>query len=706
MFQARRFLAALILLAAIPAIAADDAPTVPIELPEVVVTGVATARPAHDVPAAIATVDAIELSHGQARISLSESLARVPGISARNRQNYAQDLQIQSRGFGARSTFGIRGLHLRLDGFPLSSPDGQGQPASLLIPSLDRLEILRGPLAFPYGNSSGGVINAFTSDFSAAAPTRIGTRLVAGSDNTWQWSASARGSEWQDALSYQATLAHFQTDGFRDHSEAERTQAIVTTRYALDAQSDLRLLFSSFSQPTGEDPLGLTRTQFEDDPQQADAAATNFNTRKEVDEQLGGIAFEHRMTHGDRIEILGYVAAREIEQFQSIPVAVQAAPSHSGGVIDLARDTVGLEGRYLWQWAEGTFSAGMQAQQLNENRRGFENFSGAELGVRGALRRDEDNKVQNFDQFILGDWQLDGAWRLFGALRHSEVEFESNDDFILPGNPDDSGERRYSAVTPALALLFEIDTDTRAYLSAAEGFETPTFNELSYRADGTSGLNLALDAARSRTLELGWKQQLDARSFWTAALFHTRTRDEIVPAANSGGRASFQNAEGTRRRGLELSFDTAITPAWSVLMTADYLDAEFREGFSYVAGGMTQTVEAGNRLPGVACKNLFAELAWRRDSPGWSAAFEARYSDDVPVNDINSDAAEDYGVVNARVVHQQPTSWGGYSLFARIDNLFDENYAGSVIVNEGNNRFFEPAPGRGWFAGMELNFEP
>lgn len=691
-------------LVALHAAQAAPAEETPVELPGLIITGVATPRPEFEVPAAIGSIDRTDLTHGQPQISLSESLTRVPGITARNRQNYAQDLQIQSRGFGARSSFGVRGLQLRLDGFPLTAPDGQGQPASLLIPALDRLEVLRGPLAFPYGNSAGGVLSAFSME--PPARTQLGARLALGADNTQHWTGSAGGSTRQSKLGYQATLGHFRSDGFREHSAVERNQALLTAGFAFDAQNHLRLLLNSFTQPTGEDPLGLTRAQFEDDPRQADAAATRFNTRKNVDDLLGGLAFEHRAGNGDRAEILGYVSAREIEQFQSIPVAVQAAPSHAGGVIDLGRDTLGLEGRYVWQWDEGALSAGLQTQTLSENRRGFENFNGAQLGVRGALRRDEDNQVQNFDQFLLGDWRVADSLRLFGALRHSEVDFESEDDFIRPGNPDDSGQRRYSAITPALALLFEADTTTRWYVSAAEGFETPTFNELSYRPDGASGLNLALDAARSRTIELGWKEQLANRGLFTAAFFHTRTEDEIVPAANSGGRASFQNAEGTRRRGVELSFDTAIAQDWSLLLAADYLDAEFSEGFSYLAGGMMQTVAAGNRLPGVARSNLFTELGWRRGLPGWSAAIEARYSDDVPVNDINSDAADDYTVVNSRLVYLRHTAWGHYSSFARIDNLLDENYAGSVIVNEGNSRFFEPAPGRTWFAGVELNFKP
>src|SRR3954470_10558009 len=130
----------------------------------VVVTATRAPRPALEVPASIDRLYGDEIRADRQQVNLSESLGRVPGLSVMNRQNYAQDLQIQSRGFGARSTFGVRGIHLVADGIPATMPDGQGQAATFALGTAERIEVLRGPFSALYGNASGGVIAIDTMD--------------------------------------------------------------------------------------------------------------------------------------------------------------------------------------------------------------------------------------------------------------------------------------------------------------------------------------------------------------------------------------------------------------------------------------------------------------------------------------------------------------------------------------------------------------
>ncbi|MDP9141262.1 MAG: TonB-dependent receptor [Pseudomonadota bacterium] len=696
---------ALISAIAVPAFAQTTEAT-PAQLPPVIVSGTAQARSELDMPAAVAVIDAQTLSEGQPQLSLAESLVRVPGIAVRERNNDAQDLQIQSRGFGARSSFGVRGLQLRLDGIPVSAPDGQGASSSFLISSLDRIEILRGPLAYAYGNASGGVISAWS------VPTPDSTQLRAafgyGSDETWRTALSAGGALAADRLGYRAEVSRWRTDGNRPHSAAERTQVAGQLNATVGAEGRVQLLVSSLSQPDAQDPLGLTREQFDADPSQTDSAAIDFNTSKSLEERALGLRYTQPLSAGSRIESVLYGTTRDVEQFLSIPASAQAAPGSGGGVVDLGREGFGAELRYVVALADWTVSLGVQAQQVDEDRRGYENFVGDSVGVRGALRRDEDNKVSGFDQVALVEWTPSKQWLLVGAVRHSSLEFESDDRYIAEGNPDDSGSRDYSRTTPALSAQYRFSDKGRVYASWGQGFETPTVNELSYRSDGSSGLNFALDAARSETFELGLKQQIGSRGLATLVVYETRTEDEIVPATNSGGRTSFQNAQGgTERRGAEVSVDWVLTPRWSAYLAADYLDATFRESFTYNVRGESVTVDADNRLPGVARRSLYGEFGWNRHTrDGFSALADVRYVDDVQVDDVNSDAAASYTVTGLRLIYTQPAGWGHWRAFVRGENLFDREYAGSVIVNESNGRFFEPGSGRGVFAGLEIGFAP
>ena len=148
----------------------------------ITVTGTRVERPTMDVPAAIDRVEAEDIRFARPRVNLSESLGRVPGIVVQNRQNYAQDLQITSRGFGARASFGVRGLRLITDGIPASFPDGQGQVSHFDLGSAQSIEVLRGPFSVMYGNASGGVINLITE--SGAEVNGAGADLMFGSYRT------------------------------------------------------------------------------------------------------------------------------------------------------------------------------------------------------------------------------------------------------------------------------------------------------------------------------------------------------------------------------------------------------------------------------------------------------------------------------------------------------------------------------------------
>jgi iron complex outermembrane receptor protein len=117
-----------------------------------------------DAPATISVIDRQTLSGAGPQVNLTETLNQVPGVMALNRNNYAQDLQISIRGFGARAAFGLRGIRLITDGIPATTPDGQGQASTVSLTSAEQIEVLTGPLAQIYGNASGGVIQTFTRE--------------------------------------------------------------------------------------------------------------------------------------------------------------------------------------------------------------------------------------------------------------------------------------------------------------------------------------------------------------------------------------------------------------------------------------------------------------------------------------------------------------------------------------------------------------
>lgn len=681
------------LAACMPAAAAAAPAEPPTQLDSVRVFGEPRALSGFPGSAAIVAGDA--LRDGQRQVSLAESLVRVPGVSVLDRQNYAQDLQIQSRGYGARSTFGIRGIRLVVDGIPATALDGQGQASSFPIGSLERIEVLRGPLALQYGNAAGGAILAETAldgDDGAQASAWVGSHAshraeagLAGGDGDWRWRAQA---------------SHFVSGGERTHSAAERTQLNAVARWAPDRDHSLRLVLAALDQPYTDDPLGLDRERLRRTPRGTDPAALAFDTRKRIGNLQAGARWEAAYAPDRSYWIGAYAIQRDIVQFLAVPVAAQRAPTSAGGVVDVGRASTGIDLGHRWRGASGSLLLGLELGRLDEARKGYENFAGIgaaqRLGVRGRLRRDEDNRVRSIEAYAVADRSLGERWKTLAALRHARTRFSSDDRYQAAGNGDDGGRLDYRNTTFSLGLARAF-ANGELFASLGNGFETPTVTELAYGPDNRSGFNRDLRAARYASAEIGlrWRPRWGR---FSATAYRIDGRDEIVPATSSGGRASFTNAGDTRRSGLELGVDGRWGPHWSYLASFNWTRARFASPFSYNTAAGPRSIASGNRVPGVARANGYAELAWDSSRARFGAALELRANSAVAVDDLNSERAPGYAQLALRLQWRGPRGWRG---FVRADNLFDRDYVGSVIVNESNARFYEPGAGRGFTIGVE-----
>ncbi len=682
-----RFAAALAL--ALPPAYGQDAPA----LDAVVVTATRVEQSSFGVPASIDVVPGRALGELQPRVNLSEGLGRVPGLVMQNRHNYAQDLQVSSRGFGARASFGTRGVRLVQDGIPLTMPDGQGQTALFDLDAARRVEVLRGPFAALYGNSSGGVVNVFTDD-GPRAPT-VEASGWAGSFDSWRAAVRAGGAfgDWRT----RADASRFMTDGYRQHSAALRDQANARLRRETDDGGALTLTANTLDQPDTQDPLGLTQAQLAADRRQAGTNALLFDTRKSVRHSQGGLAYERRLSSRDTLRVRGYGGTRQVTQFLAF---TGAAPTSSGGVVDLDRSFGGGSLQWTRKGELGagpyTLTLGADYDTLQERRRGFVN----DFGRPGALRRDEDDTVTSADQYAIGEWRFAPRWTLSGGVRRSSVRFRSEDAFVTAQNPDDSGAVRYARTSPVAGLAYALTDAVNVYAAMGRGFETPTFAELAYRPDGQPGLNFALRPARSTNYEAGVKLLLGEHARANVALFRSDVRDEIVNGPQlQPGRNTFVNAGSTRREGVELAAQGDLGGGFSALAAWTWIDAEFRD-LATPAGASL----AGNRLPGVPRQVLHGEVEWRDARRGLVTVLEARYVAAVYADDANTASAAGYALVNWRGGIERRFGPWRLQAFVRVDNLLDREYVGSVIVNAANGQYYEPAPTRQWLVGMSAAY--
>ena len=684
------------------------------QLPVITVQAVHTDSELLSTSASIQKVQAATVQNN-ANVNLSEVLQGVAGLQINNRENYAQDLQISMRGFGARSTFGVRGIRMYVDGIPATMPDGQGQSSNIDLNSLDHIEVLTGPFSSLYGNSSGGTILTETKE--GQGKDSIQVDLNAGSHHKQQANIQLQGgSEQANQPAYVISSSYFDTDGFRDHSAAQKVLNNAKLTWNLDDGSKINWV-TNYVKIHADDPMGLERKDWQANPKQIAPYVKNmgFNARKDIEQTQTGVTWFKPINDKNELYAMAYLGNRQVTQYQAIPngATSQKLPTHAGAVIDFERNYYGAD--FRWTGKEllpnTTFSAGIALDNMDEDRQGYNNFvmvNGKEsYGVKGNLRRNENNTLWNLDPYVQASWQFLPKWHLDTGLRYSNVHYESDDHYIIDKNGDDSGSTDYQKLLPSVALGWEISPELYAYTSYGKGFETPTFTEMAYNTDPSkSGMNFTLKPASSDNYELGLKSQ-NSFGLFTFAVFQTDTKNDIVTAGTRDGRATFRNADQTTRQGLELSWQQMIWKELNIQSSFSYIDAEFDSYTAEIANPKDSTkpyakaINKGNKIPGVAKNQAFTRIAWQPEQ-GFQAGLEARYMDKIYVDDINSDTAPSYTVMAANVGYLWVNRDWKVNSYARVDNLFDRNYVGSVIVNDGNSRFFEPADGRNFSVGMSV----
>ena len=651
-----------------------------------------TGRSPLDLPFAVSVTEPDSMRPGQRHLSLDETLMLLPGVTIANRHNPTQDPRVSIRGFGARSAFGVRGVRIVRDGMPLTLPDGQTPVDYMDLESVGRVEVLRGSASALYGNAAGGVIE-LRSEAPPADPFAFSARGWGGSDGFQRWVGEGGGST--GSFTWQGTVAHTTTDGWRQHSRQRTTHghARVTTMVGATSVSFQALLFDM---PLAENPGALTLAEMQASRDTADVNSMRKRARKDVQQAQLGILAERAVGRGE-MSVSLYGGTRDL--YNPLPFAIIDIDRVSYGATVRGSTPVSVLG------SRHRLMAGLEAQMLDDDRRNFANCNPPAPGdcgsaeEQGPTRLDQRERVSSLGLFLRDEIRLHERWTLSAGVRADRVHFDVDDHFITnpAANPDDSGERTLRAVSPMVGLLARVGLLTALYANVSTSFETPTATELINKPDGTAGLNPELDPQRAVTVEVGAKGTLFSMLRYDAAAYSTRVTDELISFEDvaNPGRRFFRNAGRTNRRGVELALGTTVGPL-DLGVAYQYAHFHFDE---YTDGTNDYS---GNRIPGIPRQQLQASATLRHRAM-WATA-EAQAAGSVIADDANTVSAPGYEVLNLRV--------GGSAILGRpwlspvigVQNVFDRHYVGAVSANAANARYYEPAPGRTWFAGLTLGY--
>jgi iron complex outermembrane receptor protein len=632
-------------------------------------------------PFAVSTVERTRIQDGRLTVGLDEALAHVPGVIVNNRQNFSLGSRITIRGLGARAAFGVRGVRVLSDGIPLTMPDGQSNLNNVDLGSAGAIQVLRGPASALHGNAAGGVISVVTESAPQAFSSegRVTVSDMGRDELNRLLKLQAKIGQTVGAFDYVASLSRMETDGFRDYSSAE--QLILNTRvgYTMSDATRIALTFNHADAPVAQNPGSLPLDSLLLRPSMAWPRNVATRAGESATQTQLGVRALHRGHMNADVSVYGLTRSLE----NPLPFAY----------IELDRRAGGLRAVLEHEFGTTVLSGGADAEVQRDERREFTNTDGAPTGT---ARRDQIDRVAGIAPFLQARARRGSIGVTLGA-RYDMFRFETED--LRGVTPDQSGERTMSAFSEMLGVTFQSRVAT-FFANLASAFQTPTTTELlnAPPAPGQpccpTGFNDELDPQRALSAEVG------ARATWLGAhvdgaVYWMDVKDALVPfqVAGGDGREFFRNAGRTRHRGLELSAARQVH-ALDVTASYTYTDVRFEDD------GIDAASNEGKRVPGIPPHHLFASVGG-----GFSrvrGTLEVQHHASQYTNDDNSAEADGYTLLALRM--QGHVQGRGFSVspWAAVENLLDEDYAGSVTVNAAAARFYEPAPGRTIQLGLTL----
>ncbi|HEX6982248.1 MAG TPA: TonB-dependent receptor [Balneolaceae bacterium] len=658
-----------------PLFAQESQDTLKVELDAIQVTAIHSTITAADAPLALSTFsrDLQTINH-QASLSLSVIGNRLPGLWVNDRQNYALGERLTIRGIGWRAAFGVRGIQVILNNIPLTVADGQTM-FNIVDPAFIReAELIRGPAATFWGNSSGGVLYLSTEPNYGSDDFNIRLRTMGGSFGMRKGEAEIWVSSPTHRMS--AYTSYLKTNGFRDYSAAKVWRSGLAGSVRLSAKSRLEYNAAAIFMPQAQHPSSLTAEQAAENPTMAIPTYVTAEAGKQSTQTQAGLSYILDTSAGI-LNITGYGIYRDLNN--PLPFAI----------ITIDRWAGGLRGTFDKSWNHFNLQVGAESKFQHDDRIEFENLN----GNRGQVQVDQIEQVWNQALFTTGTFSF-SRFNILAGLRYDRLLFSVD-------NPasQQSGERVFQSLSPSIGVSYQPENHT-VFLNLSTSFGAPTTTELVNRPGGGNGFNPFLEPEKTVGIELGSRGTVFDQSLsYDFAVYRMWINDLLFPyQLQTNGAVFYRNQGKAIHTGLEGSFSWQINNNWEFSSTGNIIRAEFQKA---------QTLEglslSGKSVPGIPKYRINSRLAWSPQAFLGSISYE--YVSSYAVNNLNTAENDSYSVFDAKFSYRIMLS-GDVQLqpFINVNNVFNRRYNGSVVVNSSGGRFYEPAPGRNWQIGISLGF--
>lgn len=647
-----------------------------IDLEPIEVTAMHSVISSAEAPVALSTLsrDLNELN-SSASLSLEELGRQMPGIWINDRQNYALGERLTIRGIGWRAAFGVRGVQVVFNDIPITVADGQTM-LNIVDPAfIRRAELVRGPAASYWGNSSGGVLYISTEpNYNAKNSFRL--RTVAGSYNTNKVESDFSISNSIHQMSGYAGF--LDTDGYRNYSAAQVFRSGLNGSVNLTSRSNLQYHAAAIYMPDAEHPSALTAADAEENPRKAVDSFVKAGAGKQIAQGQAGLSYILESS-AVTLNITGFGILRDLEN--PLPF----------GIITVTRQAGGLRTTFDKKSTNLNIQLGAEIKFQNDDRVEFENLGDA---IRGSSTVDQVERVWNQAIFSTATYSFD-RFNILGGLRYDIITFDTDSK-----TSEQSGNRTFQSLSPGIGINFQPGYQT-VFANLSTSFEAPTTTELVNRPGEGNGFNPDLKPEQTLGLETGIRGRIDSGSLsYDLTFYQLWINDLLFPyQLQNNGPTYYRNQGKTHHTGLEAQISWQIDQNIRLSANSTVTKAEFEQAQTVNGDSL-----AGNEVPGIAPFRLNGKFNW---SPGnILTTLSYKHVSSYMADNLNTAKNDGYNVFDTSISYKKRFHRQNIVVqpFININNVFDTGYNGSVTVNAFGGRYFEPAPGRKWQMGVSFNF--
>ena len=641
-----------------------------IDLDNVIVKSTKINSNKKEIPLSVSIKNFRDEKNYNSQSSFSDFTRNTPGLFTSSSNNFSQDLRISIRGFGARSAFGIRGIKLIVDGIPETTPDGQSQLDNLPLGLVSSVEILRGPNANLYGNSSGGVISINTLTKSSEKHYRY-----SGIFGAYQYQSLQRTRilDWNSS----SLIIHYdkrRSNGYRDQSGYKSN--ILNLKYINDLDNKNKIVWqiNYTDSPYAYDAGGLKLSEVENDRRQARKNNIDYDTYEKVKHLKTGVSWNHKRNENSFFDSYFFYQKRDF--FTKLPF-------NFGGIISLDRDYYGLGTKYTKRYAldnrNRTLVLGLDYLNQSDDRKRYKN----DLGVKGEITFDQIERFKSTGLYMLSQTSYDTGFLLRYGIRY--------DVNII--RTDSSSSIMLDKLNPSIGFSYTVNSNDNIFFSFGTSFETPTLNELSNNPNG-EGLNEDLKSSSSLNYEIGWRKAVSNLTL-EAIAYVISSENEILPyeLEQFPGKNFYQNVGSTSRYGLELNSQLSFKGGRINLSYT--LSKNKFEDFIIDNNNL-----ADNLIPGIPSQMLDLDLIFKL-SRGRSLIISNRLIGERYADNANETLVSSYNLLNIKYSKE---IFSNSEIFSGVNNAFNQEYFDNIRINAFGKRYYEPAPKRNFYFGINLSF--